>query len=90
MMQRSTGFYPYARHFPNRHHPDFLKVQVLNSLFGGFFGSRLMSNIREDKGYTYGIHSFLQNHIHESAWMISTEAGKDVCEASDCRRYIKK
>ena len=71
-----------ARHFPNRHHPDFLKVQVLNSLFGGFFGSRLMSNIREDKGYTYGIHSYLQNHIHESAWMISTEAGKDVAEAT--------
>lgn len=71
-----------ARPFPNRHHPDFLKVQVLNSLFGGFFGSRLMSNIREDKGYTYGIHSYLQNHIHDSAWMISTEAGKDVCEAA--------
>jgi zinc protease len=71
-----------ARHFPNRHHPDFQKAQVLNSLFGGFFGSRLMSNIREDKGYTYGIHSYMQNHIHESAWMISTEAGKDVCEAT--------
>ena len=41
-----------------------------------------MSNIREDKGYTYGIHSYLQNHIHESAWMISTEAGRDVCEAT--------
>ncbi|HEY6502667.1 MAG TPA: pitrilysin family protein [Chitinophagaceae bacterium] len=76
-----------ARPFPNRHHPDFLKVQVLNSLFGGFFGSRLMSNIREDKGYTYGIHSFLQNHIHESAWMISTEAGKDVCEAAIAEVY---
>jgi predicted Zn-dependent peptidase len=71
-----------ARPFPNRHHPDFLKVQVLNSLFGGFFGSRLMSNIREDKGYTYGIHSYLQNHIQQSAWVISTEAGKDVCEAT--------
>ena len=71
-----------ARPFPNRHHPDFLKVQVLNSLFGGFFGSRLMSNIREDKGYTYGIHSYVQNHVHDSAWMISTEAGKDVCEAA--------
>ena len=32
-----------ARPFPNRHHPDFKKVMVLNSLFGGFFGSRLMS-----------------------------------------------
>jgi predicted Zn-dependent peptidase len=71
-----------ARPFPNRHHPDFLKAQVLNALFGGFFGSRLMSNIREDKGYTYGIHSYLQNHIHDSAWMISTEAGRDVCEAT--------
>lgn len=71
-----------ARPFPNRHDPDFMKVSVLNTLFGGFFGSRLMSNIREDKGYTYGIHSYIQNHIHSTAWMISTEAGKDVCEAA--------
>jgi predicted Zn-dependent peptidase len=71
-----------ARPFPNRHDPDFMKVMVLNTLFGGFFGSRLMSNIREDKGYTYGIHSYVQNHIHDTAWMISTEAGKDVCEAT--------
>jgi zinc protease len=76
-----------ARPFPNRHHPDFMKVQVLNALFGGFFGSRLMSNIREDKGYTYGIHSYLQNHMHESAWMVSTEAGKDVCEAAIAEVY---
>jgi zinc protease len=71
-----------ARPFPNRHHPDFLKAQVLNSLFGGFFGSRLMANIREDKGYTYGIHSYIQNHIQQTAWMVSTEAGRDVCEAA--------
>ena len=71
-----------ARPFPNRHHPDFKKAMVLNNLFGGFFGSRLMSNIREEKGYTYGIQSFLENHIRESAWVISTEAGKDVCEAT--------
>lgn len=76
-----------ARTFPNRHHPDFLKVQVLNAVFGGFFGSRLMANIREDKGYTYGIHSFLHNHIQHSAWMVSTEAGKDVCEATISEVY---
>jgi predicted Zn-dependent peptidase len=46
-----------GRPFPNRHHPDFQKAVILNTLFGGYFGSRLMSNIREDKGYTYGIHS---------------------------------
>jgi len=71
-----------ARHFPNRHHPDFPAAQVLNNIFGGFFGSRLMSNIREDKGYTYGIHSYLQNYMHAGAWMVSTDAGKDVCKAT--------
>lgn len=76
-----------ARPFPNRHHPDFPKVQVLNNIFGGFFGSRLMSNIREDKGYTYGIYSYLMNQVFESGWMISTEAGKDVCEATVAEVY---
>jgi predicted Zn-dependent peptidase len=71
-----------ARPFPNRHHPDFRKAIILNTLFGGYFGSRLMANIREEKGYTYGIHSYLQNHIQDSSWMISTEAGKDVCNAT--------
>ncbi len=69
-----------ARYFPNRTHPDFPLMQVLNNVFGGFFGSRLMNNIREDKGYTYGIHSYLMNHIQTSALMISTEAGVKVCE----------
>ena len=69
-----------ARPFPNRHHPDYKQAMVLNTLLGGFFGSRLMDNIREDKGYTYGIYSYLQNHIGDSAWVISTEAGRDVCE----------
>jgi zinc protease len=71
-----------ARNFPNRHHPDFQKAGVLNNILGGYFGSRLMNNIREDKGYTYGIHSYLMNHMQESAWMISTEAGKEVCAAT--------
>jgi zinc protease len=71
-----------ARPFPNRHHPDFQKMQVLNTVFGGFFGSRLMANIREDKGYTYGIHSYLLNLVQDSGLQISTEAGKEVCEAT--------
>lgn len=71
-----------ASHFANRHHPEFKEVQVLNTVFGGYFGSRLMSNIREEKGYTYGIHSYLASHFEQSAWMISTEAGRDVCEAT--------
>lgn len=80
--QGVQGAIRMGANFPNRHHPDFVKAQVLNNVFGGFFGSRLMSNIREEKGYTYGIYSYLENHIQESAWVISTEAGRDVCEAT--------
>lgn len=71
-----------ARTFPNRHHPDFAPMVVLNTLFGGYFGSRLMSNIREDKGYTYGIYSSLSPMIHGGAMTIHTEAGRDVLEAA--------
>jgi zinc protease len=71
-----------ARPFYNRHHADFMQTAFLNIVYGGYFGSRLMSNIREEKGYTYGIHSYLQNHLGNGAWLISTEAGKDVAEAT--------
>ncbi|HYE55744.1 MAG TPA: pitrilysin family protein [Chitinophagaceae bacterium] len=76
-----------ATPFPNRHHPDFAKMQVLNNVLGGFFGSRLMDNIREEKGYTYGIHSYLLNHFRQSGLVISTEAGADVCEATIAEVY---
>ena len=78
-----------ARDFPNRKHPDFQKAMVLNNVYGGYFGSRLMANIREDKGYTYGIYSYLMNHIGESGWMISTEAGRDVSEATITEIYAE-
>lgn len=76
-----------ARPFPNRHHPDFQKAMVLNNVYGGFFGSRLMANIREEKGYTYGIYSYLMNHVEQSGWIISTEAGRDVTEATVVEIY---
>lgn len=78
----SQGSIKMLRSFGNRHDADFLKAQVLNILFGGFFGSRLMANIREDKGYTYGIHSYLMGNMRDNGWMITTEAGRDVCEAT--------
>lgn len=78
----SQGSIRLVRPFGNRHHPDFLKAQVLNILFGGFFGSRLMANIREEKGYTYGIHSYLMSNFNNNGWMITTEAGRNVSEAT--------
>ncbi len=64
---------------PNTH-DDFTPMQFVNTLFGGYFGSRLMSNIREDKGYTYGIYSYVQSQQHGCTYMVATEAGKDVAE----------
>jgi predicted Zn-dependent peptidase len=56
--------------------------QVLNTIFGGYFGSRLMANIREDKGYTYGIGSGISSLKDAGYFFISTEVGADVCTAA--------
>jgi len=69
-----------GRLFPNRRHPDYTPMVVLNTLFGGYFGSRLMSNIREDKGYTYGIYSSLSPELNGGSFIIHTETGRDVVE----------
>lgn len=66
----------------NRTHPDFPALQVLNTVLGGYFGSRLMANIREDKGYTYGIGSGISSLKHGAAFFIGTEVGADVCKAA--------
>ncbi|HLP19709.1 MAG TPA: pitrilysin family protein, partial [Chitinophagales bacterium] len=66
----------------NKTHPDFLRLSVLNTVFGGYFGSRLMSNIREEKGYTYGIHSTFASYPHGGFIEISSEVGKDVREVT--------
>jgi predicted Zn-dependent peptidase len=68
--------------FINRTHPDFPAVQVLNTVLGGYFGSRLMNNIREDKGYTYGIGSGMASFKQGGALFIATEVGADVCKAA--------
>lgn len=58
-----------------RSHPDYIKLRVLVMSLGGYFGSRLMSNIREDKGYTYGISALLLGRRSGSNIVISTECG---------------
>lgn len=54
-------------------HKDYISLVVLNTVLGGYFGSRLMSNIRENKGYTYGINSFIINYLHGGYLCIATE-----------------
>ena len=62
----------------NRKHPDFPALQFVNTLFGGFFGSRLMKNIREEKGYTYSIGSYIGNLRYTGFMTIASEVGVDV------------
>jgi zinc protease len=63
----------------NKTHPDYHPMLVLNCVLGGYFGSRLMANIREDKGYTYGIGSGIASMQKAGYFFISTEVGVDVC-----------
>lgn len=58
---------------PTRMDPSYTKLQLLNLLIGGFFGSRLMKNIREEKGLTYGIFSALESFQHSGTFYIETE-----------------
>lgn len=70
-----------------RTHPDYFKLKILNTVLGGYFGSRLMQNIREEKGYTYGIHSALVPYHKTAMLAISTETANeyrdDVCKEID-------
>lgn len=58
-------------------HPEYPKLVILNEIFGGYFGSRLMSNIREDKGYTYGIYSRVALLEQAAYYGIMTDVRKE-------------
>lgn len=73
----------------NKTHPDFQGFQVLNTILGGYFGSRLMSNIREDKGYTYGIGSGMASLQQAGYFFISTEVGVEVCQNALNEIYLE-
>ena len=59
------------------HHPDCQKLRVLITLLGGYFGSRLMTTVREEKGYTYGIFSMLNPTPSDNALMILSDCAHE-------------
>jgi zinc protease len=69
------------RAFP-RKHPDYQGMQVVTTLFGGYFGSRLMKNIREDKGYTYGIGAGWVPMKYSGIFIIQTDVGNNYLRAT--------
>lgn len=77
-----------GRHFGNRKHPHYSQLAFLSNVLGGFFGSRLMKNIREDKGYTYNIYSDLDIYRYDGYFYLHTEMDKSYLEP--VRTEIKK
>ena len=76
----------------NKHHPDYPKLEVVNTILGGYFGSRLMKTIREEKGYTYGISSFLVSLKNAGFFVIASEVGADSARSAieDILNEIRK
>jgi len=76
----------------NKRHPDYHQFVILNTILGDYFGSRLMKNIREDKGYTYGIGSYINELKGSGYFVIGAEVGKEVTEAtlSEIQLEIKR
>lgn len=65
--------------FP-RTHEDFVPMQVLSTVLGGYFGSRLMQNLRERNGFTYGVFSAMVNFQQTGYLAIATQVGTEVTE----------
>ena len=62
----------------SRTEPDYAALQLANLVFGGYFSSRWVENIREDKGYTYGPHTSIEHFLAGSALLVSAEVATEV------------
>jgi len=69
-----------GKKLPSKKNPDFFKISLVNLILGGYFGSRLMKNIREEKGLTYGIHSSITPFKTYSIFKISSECNNKLTE----------
>lgn len=83
-----TAVYIGRRMF-SRNHPDFSGMFVLNTILGGYFGSRLMNNIREEKGYTYNIFSMLDTMHSDGLFYIGTEVGNEFKQQTIAEIYTE-
>ena len=78
-----------GRRIGGRQNPDFYGLFVLNTILGGYFGSRLMTNIREEKGYTYDISSAIDTMRHDGFWYIETEVGNEFVQLTLAEIYAE-
>ncbi|TYZ10155.1 insulinase family protein [Hymenobacter lutimineralis] len=81
-----------GRLWPSPHHPDTHRLQLLVKVLGGYFGSRLMKNIREDKGFTYGIYASVTPREHATSFVIGTDvnAASTTAAVTEVQRELLK
>jgi len=65
-----------GKHLIPKTHPDYHALVLFNTILGGYFGSRLIKNIREDKGHTYGIHSSIGSLRLSDYWIVMADVQK--------------
>ncbi len=69
-----------GKRVPTQHHPDSVGLKLVTTIFGGYFGSRLMSNLREEKGLTYAIHASVVSFVKDAIFMIHAEVTAEKTE----------
>lgn len=74
--------------FP-RSHPDFTGIQVVATALGGYFGSRLMQNLREEHGYTYGVVAAMVNFERAGYFAIAAQVGAGVTQQALAACYAE-
>lgn len=76
-----------GRRMFNRSNEDFAPMFMLNTVLGGYFGSRLMESIRENLGYTYNIYSSLEPLVHDGFFTINTEVSNELVDPTTTEIY---
>ena len=71
------------------HHKDHSCLKLATSILGGYFGSRLMSNLREEKGLTYGVYSTLGAFAQQGYFYIGTDVGVDSVDLALQEIYVE-
>ncbi len=69
-----------GQHLIPKTHPDYHALTVFNTILGGYFGSRLIKNIREEKGHTYGIYSSIGSLNQSDYWMVMADVQQGFSE----------
>src|SRR5690606_22647497 len=69
-----------GQHLISKSHPDYHALTVFNTILGGYFGSRLIKNIREEKGHTYGIYSTIGSLTPSDYWLVMADVQQGYAE----------